>query len=46
MGSYLLELLLDSDNYEKYFFSERDTGKASKVDTTHFNFDKPETYKI
>jgi saccharopine dehydrogenase-like NADP-dependent oxidoreductase len=45
IGSYIYWNLLDSDNYEKYYFVKRDRIKASKVDTTCYNFDKPETSK-
>jgi uncharacterized protein YbjT (DUF2867 family) len=47
IGSRLLELLLDSDDYEKVItFVKRDTGIQHPKLTQHIvNFDKPETYK-
>ncbi|MGO4819248.1 NAD(P)H-binding protein [Flavobacterium sp. W22_SRS_FP1] len=47
IGSHLLELLLDSNNYDKVItFVKRDTGIKHPKLTQHIvNFDKPETYK-
>jgi uncharacterized protein YbjT (DUF2867 family) len=47
IGSHLLELLLDSDDYEKVItFVKRDTGIKHPKLTQHIvDFDKPETYK-
>jgi uncharacterized protein YbjT (DUF2867 family) len=47
IGSHLLELLLDSNNYEKVItFVKRDTGiKHPKLIQHIIDFDKPETYK-
>lgn len=47
IGSHLLELLLDSNDYEKVItFVKRDTGIKHPKLTQHIvDFDKPETYK-
>jgi uncharacterized protein YbjT (DUF2867 family) len=47
IGSHLLELLLDSNDYEKVItFVKRDTGiKHPKLTQHIIDFDKPETYK-
>jgi uncharacterized protein YbjT (DUF2867 family) len=47
IGSYLLELLLDSNDYEKVItFVKRDSGIQHPKLTQHIvDFDKPETYK-
>lgn len=47
IGSHLLELLLDSDDYEKVItFARSDSGLKHPKLTQHIvNFDKPETYR-
>ncbi|HEY4618897.1 MAG TPA: NAD(P)H-binding protein [Flavobacterium sp.] len=47
VGSHLLDLLLDSDDYNKVItFVKRDTGiKHPKLTQYVIDFDKPETYK-
>lgn len=46
VGSHLLRLLLDSNDYERVItFTKRDTGIKHPKLTQYIDFDKPETYK-